>query len=61
MRALAICAFQPREHLIKLAKSDTDAIEDEIALEEKDALGYQASRTAAYKAFQDVAVSAGLG
>ena len=46
--------------MIKLAKSDTDAIEDEIALEEKDALGCQASRTAAYKAFQDVAVSAGL-
>ena len=43
VRALAICPFQSRKLLLKFAKSDTDAIEDEIALEAKDALGYQAS------------------
>jgi len=42
--------------LLKTADSDTAAVEDEIPLEVKDALGYQASRTAAYKAFRDVAV-----
>ena len=56
----AICACQPRKLLLKLAKSNTAAVEDETALEVKDAVGYPAAWTAAYEESQDVAVSVEL-